>query len=174
MQAPSSTTTDSWPPEASGDKVLLLKAEALIQAKLYTAAIGVLALCPPDSKAALSPTVYAKLMIADWQDIERPIAQLLGNVREGEGFTHPSSFCRLPMMPPSCIRSLGPMRVAPSAMPRASAALRNARQEARIGYFSADFTTTATCTHGRDAGRARSRPLRDLRLSFGPMASATR
>ena len=128
------------------DKVLLLKAEALIQAKLYTAAIGVLALCPPDSQAALSPTVYAKLMIADWQDIERPIAQLLGNVREGEGVYVP--FSLLPIADDAALmhsvaRAYARGTECDTAGQRSVAPTRG--KKLRIGYFSADFHNHATC-----------------------------
>ena len=128
------------------DKVLLLKAEALIQAKSYAAAIETLALCPEDSPAALSHTVYAKLMIADWQDIERPIAQLLGNVREGEGVYAP--FSLLPIADDAALmhsvaRAYARDSDCDAPGQRSVSQVRGGKL--RIGYFSADFHDHATC-----------------------------
>lgn len=128
------------------DKVLLLKADALIQAKSYAAAIESLALCSIETPAALSQSVYAKLMLANWTGIEADAQRLLTKVQAGDDVCSP--FALLPVANEAALMCSAARVYARGTDCSAHSQWRASQERGeklRIGYFSADFHNHATC-----------------------------
>ncbi len=155
----------------NAEKVLLLKATSLIESRAYSAARDTLALCEDtDQDDVLSFMVYAKLMVADWHELDARIETLLSNVKAERGSYAP--FGLLPVADDAALmRNVGRAwaQATHTNVAGQTGVTQQRARKLRIGYFSADFHEHATCMLMAEVLASHDRDRFELvGFSFGP------